>query len=96
MSEENSQSNYTFTIKVDNREFKIVSDVNQRDYVNKVTEYLNKEIEKLRKDAPYDSFDRILLLATLNIIDKLFKKEKDLKQLEYVMDRIIERISRVT
>ncbi len=95
MDEERGAS-YTFTIKVDKRKFTIASNVDEKEYVDKVVSYLNKEIEKIREEAPYDSFERVLLLATLNIIDKLFKKEEEIKKFEYIMDKIIDRISNVT
>ena len=68
------------------REFAVKGDVDSG-YIEEVASYLNEKIIELSKECPMTSATRLVLMASLNIADELFRLKAEKKDFVERMER---------
>ncbi|MFO8061654.1 MAG: cell division protein ZapA [bacterium] len=75
-------------IKVFGRQFQIESDENEA-YTKKIADYLSNEISAISKQAGSEKFEKIAIIAALNITDRLFKEKEKNNFIEDKVDNLL-------
>ncbi|MGM0567943.1 MAG: cell division protein ZapA [Elusimicrobiota bacterium] len=77
-------------IDISGRQYNITTDEWEPLYINKLGEILNSELKSVQKDSGLVDSYKIMVLASLKIIDKLLKLQESKAGSNYAIEQDIE------
>ena len=78
----------TYEVNILGQRYKVRSE-DDEEYVNKLAEYLDEQLDEVRKNTKIVATQNLAVLAGLNIVDTLFKqKEKDAQFKKDIREKI--------
>ncbi len=78
----------TYEVNILGQRYKVRSE-DDEEYVNKLAEYLDEQLDEVRKNTKIVASQNLAVLAGLNIVDTLFKqKEKDAQFKKDIREKI--------
>ncbi len=79
------------TLNIFGKDFFIKTDVDE-EYTKKVADFLNEEIKNIAKENTGQKYEKIVVIASLNIIDKYFTLQKKYEEIENKLNKILDKI----
>ncbi len=62
------------------------------EYTKKITQYLSDEMKNIAKHASNEPYEKIAVIAALNIVDKLFKEKEKNKEIEEKLNNLFNKV----
>ena len=62
------------------------------EYTKKIAEYLSNEMKEIAKYASNEPYEKIAVIAALNITDKLFKEKEKNKEIESKLNNLLNKV----
>ena len=79
------------SLNIYGKNFYLVSD-KDTDYTKKIAKYLSDEMRKIANEAGNEDYDKIAIIAALNIIDDFFKLKEKNEKIEHRLNELINKI----
>lgn len=79
------------TLNIFGKDFFIKTDADE-EYTQKVADFLNEEIKNIAKENMGQKYEKIVVIASLNIIDKYFTLQKKYEEIENKLNQILDKI----
>ncbi|MEJ5307290.1 MAG: cell division protein ZapA [candidate division WOR-3 bacterium] len=79
------------TLHIFGKDFFIMTDADE-EYTKKVAEYLTDEMNSIAKNFSGEKYEKIVVIASLNIIDKYFTLQKQYEEMEEKLNDLLEKI----
>ncbi|HAF07689.1 MAG: hypothetical protein XD76_0923 [candidate division TA06 bacterium 32_111] len=79
------------TLHIFGKDFFIMTDADE-EYTQKVAQFLTDEMNDIAKNFSGEKYEKIVVIASMNIIDKYFKLQKEYKELEEKLNDLVEKI----
>ncbi|HAV91611.1 TPA: hypothetical protein DCW38_00265 [candidate division WOR-3 bacterium] len=79
------------TLHVFGKDFFIQTDMDE-DYTRSIAKHLSDEMKSIARNAGAEKYEKIAVIAAMNIIDKYFALEKQYKDMEERLSDILDKI----